>query len=101
MRRARGQVGGHRLPAAPRGLVGRADGDVGLAEYGVVYVDEVDKLAEQASSGRERGVNTRDVQHSLLKLMEDAEVPVAPPSRGLQHSAPPVKGQVGAPAAIP
>ena len=51
-----------------------------MAEYGIVYVDEVDKLAEPAGSLRaERsGVNTRDVQSALLKLMEDAEVPLTP-----------------------
>ena len=45
------------------------------------YVDEVDKLAEQSGGGGGgggggRGVNTHAVQASLLKLMEDAEVPI-------------------------
>jgi ATP-dependent protease Clp ATPase subunit len=40
-----------------------------------VYVDEVDKLAfVPNSSGGGTSVNTRDVQTSLLKLMEDGEV---------------------------
>ena len=63
-----------------RSLLPAAEGDELLAECGIVYVDEVDKLAD----GRRRGlmggagggVNTREVQLSLLKLMEDAEVPL-------------------------
>ena len=65
-----------------RGLVPAANGDVGLAEMGIVYVDEVDKLAEDGRGatglfgGGGGGVNTKDVQCALLKLMEDAEVPL-------------------------
>ena len=34
-----------------RALVPAANGDVSLAEFGIVYVDEVDKLAVKASQG--------------------------------------------------
>ena len=34
-----------------RDLVKAADGDVELAEYGIVYVDEIDKIASEASKG--------------------------------------------------
>jgi len=52
-----------------RDLVKSADGDVELAEYGIIYVDEIDKIASQASnSGRD--VSGRGVQINLLKLME-------------------------------
>ena len=58
-----------------RSLVAAAGGDVALAEYGIVYIDEVDKLADGARALLGGGtVNTRDVQCSLLKLMEDSEV---------------------------
>ena len=61
-----------------RELVQRADGDVELAEYGIVYIDEVDKLATRGES-MGRDVSGRGVQTTLLKLMEETEVPVRNP----------------------
>ena len=56
-----------------RDLVKSADGDVELAEFGIIYVDEIDKIAsESSSSGRD--VSGRGVQINLLKLMEETEV---------------------------
>ena len=56
-----------------RDLVKAADGDVELAQYGIVYVDEIDKIASEASkSGRD--VSGRGVQINLLKLMEETDV---------------------------
>ena len=56
-----------------RDLVKAANGDAELAEYGIIYVDEIDKIASEASrSGR--GVSGRGVQINLLKLMEETEV---------------------------
>lgn len=50
------------------------DVDNDAAPYGVVHIDEVDKICPRGLvSGT---VNTRDVQNALLKLMEDAEVPL-------------------------
>ncbi|MFV1993879.1 MAG: AAA family ATPase [Verrucomicrobiales bacterium] len=61
-----------------RELVRKADGDVRLAEYGIVYVDEIDKLATQGNMiGRD--VSGRGVQTTLLKLMEETEVPLRNP----------------------
>jgi len=61
-----------------RELVQKANGDVGLAEYGIVYIDEVDKLATQGDMiGRD--VSGRGVQTTLLKLMEETEVPLRNP----------------------
>lgn len=58
-----------------RDLVGKADGDVELAEHGIIYLDEVDKLATQGDRlGRD--VSGRGVQTALLKLMEETEVPL-------------------------
>ena len=56
-----------------RDLVKAADGDVELAQYGIVYVDEIDKIASESSkSGRD--VSGRGVQINLLKLMEETDV---------------------------
>ena len=56
-----------------RDLVKAADGDVEMAEYGIVYVDEIDKIASESSRGG-RDVSGRGVQINLLKLMEETEV---------------------------
>ncbi len=56
-----------------RDLVQQAKGDIALAESGIVYIDEVDKIAGNPErSGRD--VNGRGVQFGLLRLLEDAEV---------------------------
>ena len=57
-----------------RELVRRADGDVERAQYGIIYIDEIDKIAS-ASEMRGRDVSGRGVQTNLLKLMEETEVP--------------------------
>ena len=56
-----------------RDLVKAADGNVELAEFGIVYIDEIDKLSG-SSDGRGKDVNGRGVQINLLKLMEEADV---------------------------
>ncbi len=58
-----------------RDLIKAAGGDVSLAQYGIVYIDEIDKLARQGSDGH-RDVSGRGVQINLLKMMEDTEVKV-------------------------
>ena len=61
-----------------RDLVPSADGDVELAQYGIIYIDEIDKIASEASrSGRD--VSGRGVQINLLKLMEETEVNLQSP----------------------
>ncbi len=68
-----GYVGGD-VEDLVRELVHRADGDVKLAEYGIIYIDEVDKISSMPNaSGRD--VSGRGVQSNLLKLMEETEVP--------------------------
>ena len=61
-----------------RQLVEQADGDVELAQYGIIYIDEVDKLCrgEQGSaSGGSQGVpGNRGVQSTFLKVMEETEI---------------------------
>lgn len=58
-----------------RELVRKAGGDVELAEYGIIYIDEIDKIATQGTLGG-RDVSGRGVQTTLLKLMEETEVPL-------------------------
>ncbi len=93
---ATGYVGGD-VEEPLRSLVAAADGDVRLAEYGIVYVDEVDKLSAglganlppgSVSTGGGATVNTRDVQTALLKLMEDGEVSL-PAGMGHRSGPPP------------
>jgi len=55
-----------------RDLVKAADGDVNLAQYGIIYLDEVDKIAAQSGVGKD--VSGRGVQTTLLKLMEETDV---------------------------
>lgn len=72
-----GYVGGD-VDDLIRELVRKADGDVELAQYGIIYIDEIDKLATQGSLiGRD--VSGRGVQTTLLKLMEETEVPLRNP----------------------
>ncbi len=73
-----GYVGGD-VDDLVRDLVRRAGGDVKQAEHGIIYLDEVDKLATRGDSGG-RDVSGRGVQTNLLKLMEDGDVPVVSPN---------------------
>lgn len=54
-------------------LVQQANGDISKAQYGIVYLDEADKLATR-SKHIGRDVSGRGVQLGLLKLMEETEV---------------------------
>lgn len=62
-----------------RDLVKAANGNVELAEYGIIFVDEIDKIANEAGVGG-RDVSGRGVQINLLKLMEETEVNLFSPS---------------------
>jgi ATP-dependent protease Clp ATPase subunit len=56
-----------------RELLRRANGDACRAEYGIIYIDEIDKIAAPTHQlGRD--VSGRGVQTNLLKLMEETEV---------------------------
>lgn len=67
-----GYVGGD-VEDLVRDLVQEADGDIEKAQYGIIYVDEIDKIA---SSGNIIGldVSRTGVQRNLLKPMEETEV---------------------------
>ncbi|MGC6566624.1 MAG: AAA family ATPase [Akkermansiaceae bacterium] len=72
-----GYVGGD-VDDLVRELVQKANGEVSLAEYGIIYIDEIDKLASSGGMiGRD--VSGRGVQTTLLKLMEETEVPLRNP----------------------
>jgi ATP-dependent Clp protease ATP-binding subunit ClpX len=72
-----GYVGGD-VEDLVRGLVQKADGDVETAQYGIIYIDEIDKIAASSNiAGRD--VSGRGVQTTLLKLMEETEVPLRNP----------------------
>ena len=73
-----GYVGGD-VDDLVRDLLRRAGGDVKKAEHGIIYLDEVDKLATRGEGGG-RDVSGRGVQTNLLKLMEDGDVPVVSPN---------------------
>jgi len=57
-----------------RDLVKAADGDVELAQYGIIYIDEIDKIASASGNTVGRDVSGRGVQINLLKLMEETDV---------------------------
>src|SRR5213078_600272 len=73
-----GYVGGD-VEDMVRDLVRLAEGDVTRAQYGIIYIDEVDKIAAANNVGG-RDVSGRGVQTNLLKLMEETEVPARSPN---------------------
>lgn len=72
-----GYVGGD-VEDLVRDLVRQADGDIERAQYGIIYVDEVDKIA---SSEYRIGadVSRTGVQRALLKPMEETDVELKVP----------------------
>jgi ATP-dependent Clp protease ATP-binding subunit ClpX len=72
-----GYVGGD-VEDLVRELVHKADGNVRLAEYGIIYLDEIDKIATP-SNLLGRDVSGGGVQRGLLKLMEETEVSLRTP----------------------
>lgn len=57
-----------------RDLVKAANGNTELAQYGIVYIDEIDKIANAGNAAGGKDVSGRGVQINLLKIMEDTEV---------------------------
>ena len=63
-------------------LLAAADNDVEKAERGIVFIDEIDKIAKKQNSNS-RDVSGESVQQGLLKILEgaDVEVPVGAGSK--------------------
>ena len=56
-------------------LLAAADNDVEKAERGIIFIDEIDKLAKKRNTNQ-RDVSGESVQQGMLKLLEGAEVEV-------------------------
>jgi len=68
-------------------LIDDADGDIDLAEYGIIYIDEIDKLARNGNViGKD--VGGEGVQQALLKIVEGNEITINTKSGTNPFSAP-------------
>ena len=56
-------------------LLAAADNDVERAEHGIIFIDEIDKIAKKKNTNQ-RDVSGESVQQGMLKLLEGAEVEV-------------------------
>jgi len=63
-----------------RDLYKMSNSNADLAQYGIIYIDEIDKIAAASNISGGKDVSGRGVQINLLKLMEDTDVSLFSPT---------------------